>query len=274
MLPPSPAAPCQADPSPPSPPPGHKLRFIPTELTAKIWKVCDAAREFQKIAFIFGDQQIGKTEALKAYRDTHAHHHGPTIYVRVPAGGALGSFLLALARPLRIGENLPATRLRERIKAACADRLLLIVDEAHTCIKEAGRSQNSVQTIDYLREIFDETQCGLVICSTNIFRDAMDRGPVEKILRQTRRRRLCALQLPNVPARADLNTFAAAYGLPPAAGPARDLETRLIQTEALGMWLTLLRMGAKIATQRKTRLKWEHVLTAHAGLQQMAGQTC
>ena len=248
---------------------GRRLHFITTHLSRRIWNVCDAAIEFQKIAFIFGDQQIGKTEALKAFRD--AHNHGNTIYVRMPTGGAMCNFVVEMARALRIGENYSVTRLREKLKSAFDDRMLLIVDEAHACIKEHGRSQRSVETVDFIREIFDERQCGVVICATNVFRDAMDTGNLYKILRQIKRRRLCSLQLPNVPTAADLNTFAAAYKLAPATGQARDLEKNMVENEALGMWLTLLRMGAKISAQRKQEMKWVHVLDAYAGLKTLEG---
>lgn len=249
---------------------GRKLTFIETELTRKVWRVCDAALEFQRIAFIFGDQQIGKTEALTAYRD--AHNHGSTIYARMPTGGSLSNFLHELARALRIGENLSVIRLRERIKGAFDDRMLLIVDEVHLCIKEHGRSQRSVESIDFVREVFDAAKCGVVLCATNVFRDAMENGPVQKVLRQTKRRRLCALQLPNSPAQSDLDTFALAYGLPASSGPARELERKMVEDEALGMWLTLLRMGAKVAAQRKQKLEWAHVISAHAGLQKLEGK--
>lgn len=245
----------------------RKLDFIKTSLTERIWKVCGSALEFQKIAFIFGDYQIGKTEALIAYRN--AHNHGSTIYVRMPTGGSLSNFLMALARELRIGTSLSVTRMRERIKAAFDDRMLLIVDEAHCTIREHGRSQRSVESIDFIREIFDEKKCGVVICATNVFRDAMDTGALFKILGQTKRRRLCSLQLPSMPTQGDLNTFAAAYQLPPSSGLARDLEKRMVQDEALGMWLTLLRMGAKIAGKRKEKMTWNHVLLAEAGLREL-----
>jgi DNA transposition AAA+ family ATPase len=249
---------------------GRKLDFIETALTRRIWKVCDAAIEFQKIAIIIGDMQIGKTEALRAYQSTH--NHGSTIYVSMPTGGALGNFLAALARKLRIGENLSVTRMRERIMAAFDDRMLLIVDECHRCVRETGRSSRSIDSIDYVREIFDEKQCGVVLCATNVFRDAMASGPLEKILRQTKRRRLCTMQLPNTPAQNDLNTFAAGYHLPPSSGSALDLEKRMVESEALGMWLTLLRMAAKVAAERKQKMTWNHVLTAYAGLQELEGK--
>lgn len=246
---------------------GRKLNFIHTSLTKRIWNVCDAAVEFQKIAFIFGDSQIGKTESLMSYRDEH--NHGSTIYTSMPTGGSLSNYLIELARQLRIGENLSVTRLRERVKGAFDDRMLLIVDEGHQCVRDYGRSTRPIQTIEFIRELFNERKCGVIIAATNVFRDAMDAGPVEKILRQTKRRRLCTLQLPNAPTQADLNTFAAAYKLQPSTGVARDLEKAMIETEALGMWLTLMRMGAKIAAQRKQPMNWNHVLDAHAGLKHL-----
>ena len=54
--------------------------------------------------------------------------------------------------------------------------------------------------------------------------------------------------------------------MPPSEGQARLLEKAMVENEALGMWLTLLRMASKIASQRKVKLQWAHVLSAHAGL--------
>jgi DNA transposition AAA+ family ATPase len=249
---------------------GRKMEFIQTKLTERIWNVCDAALEFQRIAFIFSESQVGKTEALQAY--ARAHNHGSTIYTSVPTGGHLLHFLCKLAGALRISHQQRRDDLRRRIIEAFDDRMLLIVDEAHQCVPVRGRSPAPLQTIEFVRELFDESKCGLVICATNVFRDAMERDAAfAGILKQTRRRRLCAVQLPDRPSREDLNTFSAAYGLPPSSGQARALETALIGEEALGMWLTLLRMAAKLATQAKQPLSWPHVLTAHAGLQALEG---
>ncbi len=248
----------------------RQLPFIKTDGSAQIWNVCDLAREYQKIAFIFGDMQIGKSAALKAY--AKEHNHGSTIYISVPTGGALLNFLTALARKLNIPENLSITKLRERIIKAFDDRMLLIVDEAHRCIRDSGNQSLPIQTIEFVREIFDEKECGVVICATNVFRDAMNEGDMQKILRQTKRRRLCALQLPNTPTQKDLNTFAAEYGLPASSGPAKVLEKKLVEAEALGMWLTLLRMAAKIAAKAGRPMTWAHVLAADAGLKSLEGE--
>lgn len=247
---------------------GRKLQFIETKLTKKIWNVCAAAVEFQKIAFIFGDMQIGKSEALIAFKD--AHNHGNTTYTDVPTGGALLHFLHKLAEIHKISTNTRIGDLRRRIIDCYDDRMLLIVDEIHRCIPHAGRSSASIHTIEFIRELYDEKKCGVVLCGTNVFREGMEKGSMEKILRQTKRRRLCMLQLPNTPTQGDLNIFAAAYGLDPSEGKARELEKRMVEDEALGMWLTLLRMGAKLAAAAKARqMNWGHVLSAHAGLQEL-----
>jgi DNA transposition AAA+ family ATPase len=249
----------------------RKIPFISTSMTEKIWNLCNACREFQRIGFIFGDQQIGKTAALEAYEE--AHNHGSTIMATCPTGGALSYFLPKLCAPLHIEPHQRNNDLRRRILESFDDRMLLIIDEAHQCVPPCG-SVSSVNTIEFVREIFNEAKCGVVICATNVFRESMEKQgtTLEKILRQTNRRRLCSLQLPNKPKQADLNAFAEAYGLPKSQGKDRELENKVVEQEALGMWLTLLRMASKIATQRGDSLQWQHVHFAYAGLKELEGK--
>lgn len=244
-----------------------KLSFIETGLARKIWRICDAALEYQRVAFIFGDTQIGKTSALERYRDDH--NHGSTILVRMPTGGAMTNFLEEMAIALRISPQSKEKELRRRILSAFDSRMLLIVDEAHQCVFGQGAAARPVRTIDFVRELFDKSGCGLVICATNVFRDEMETGRFAGLLKQTKRRRLAALQLPNIPLPSDLNTFAAAYGLEPAKDEAIKLQTEMLRDEGLGMWLTLLRMGAKIASKANKRMVWGHVIAAHAGLRKL-----
>lgn len=247
---------------------GRKLGFTETALARKIWKVCEASLEYQRISFIFGDTQIGKTEALLKYRDDH--NHGSTIYVSMPTGGALGNFLAALAKALRIPAEQTDKQLIRRILAAFDDRMLLIVDEAHQCF--LGRYPKSgARTIEFIRELFDARKCGVVVCGTNVFREEMETGASAGLLKQTKRRRLVALQLPSAPTTDDLNTFASAYKLGAAKDEALVLQTEVIREEGLGFWLTLLRMAAKVANTKKQPMTWAHVIRAHAGLKELEG---
>jgi DNA transposition AAA+ family ATPase len=242
----------------------RKLAFITTAYSQKIFDVCDVAVEFQKMAFIFGDGQVGKSTALKEYQRTH--NHGNTIYVEMPTGGALTNFLAKLAEKFRLSPHQRKADLRQRILKAFDDRMLLIVDETQRCTPEGNISSWAAQTIDFIKEIYNERGCGVVICATNVFREQMETGPMKKFFEQIQRRRVCSVQLSSTPTQQDLNTFAAAYGLPASAGAARDLERQFIKDDALGMWLTLLRMGAKISAAKKKKMEWAHVLDAYAGV--------
>jgi DNA transposition AAA+ family ATPase len=247
---------------------GRKLPFIETNLAKKIWKYCDACLEFQRIGFIIGDSQIGKTTALAKYQQDH--NHGQTIYVRMPAGGVRGIFLVTLATALRINPRAPEKDMIRRIMECFDDRMLLVIDEVHqTVIRE--NSMLGVRTIELIREIYDNTGCGVVLCGTHVFDREMEVGRFQQVFLQLKRRRLAKLTLPASPSVADLNTFSRAYGLAPAEGDALKLQTEMIREEALGMWLCLLRMGAKIASKRGKPMAWGHVLAAHEGLKSLEG---
>jgi len=92
---------------------------------------------------------------------------------------------------------------------------------------------------------------------------------VATIMKKSWRRRLCAKALPAEPSRADLNAFAGAWGLPPSADATRELEKQVIQDEALGVWLTLLRLAAVLAKERGQKMTWQHVHLAKAARDQM-----
>lgn len=242
-----------------------QLSFIETALTRKIWRLCDSARAYQRVVFVFSDSQIGKTTALKEY--TRRNNHGTTIYSSLPAGGNLGNYMRSLAHTLRIPAAANTRDLRERVTSAFDSRMLLIVDEAHQCFLTAGkcpRGTAHLLSLEFIREIFDASGCGLVICGTHTFRREMDNGFASGWLTQLSRRRLAALNIRPTPANTDLDTFAAAYGLPPAEGETKRLQDEVIASEALGVWLTLLRMAAGIAAKRKQPMTWEHVALAHA----------
>jgi hypothetical protein len=249
---------------------GRALAFVKTELyLAEIEPICTAAVDFQKIAYLFGDYQIGKSECLKYYQKTH--NHGSTIYVEMPTGGALCYFLAKLAEALRIGSQSREVDLRRRILESFDDRMLLIVDEADRAIpdKSQGIPKSAIKCFDFISELFNERRCGVVICGNEELRKALTEGSVA-LMKKTWRRRLCAKALPAQPSRKDLNTFASQWGLPPSAGAARELEKRIIEDEALGVWLTTLRMASVLAKKRNQPMKWDHVHLADNALRAMA----
>lgn len=244
---------------------GRKLNFIHTSLTKQIWKFCDAALACQRIGFIYGDPQIGKTKSLLQYQVEH--NHGSTVYVRMPTGGCQNDFIPEFAEAMKISPYTKTRHLKRRIINSFDSRMLLIVDEVHQCVLT---NSPAIKSLEFIRELFDASECGVVLCATNIFRKEVESGRLTAVFKQSVRRRLGALQLPNVSTRKDLNTFAAAYGLEPATGEALKLQTDMNIEEGLGMWLTILRMGAKIANISGKKLTWNHVIEAHTGLVELA----
>lgn len=243
----------------------RKLPFVRTHMAVRIFNLCNMALRLQRIGFIYGESQIGKTSALKKY--TEENNHGSTIYVSMPTGGAKSLFLGALAKKLNISPQQQQRELIRRIIESFDDRMLLIVDELH----QAVRFERSIYTIEFIREIHDATGCGVVLSGTNVFQDAVKAGPWAKVLVQIKRRQCAVLALKPVAAMDDLNLFAKEYKLPPATGEARKLQAEINNQHGLGMWLALLRLANEAALKRGKVLSWEQVIAVHAGLMKLEG---
>jgi hypothetical protein len=249
---------------------GRELAFTHTTLSDRIFKVCSGAREFQKIGFIYGKSQSGKSTNLVEF--ARQHNHGSTVYVPVPAGGSFTNFLYNFCKPLRIPINTPLGIMRYKIIESFDGRMLAIFDEIHQTIGQAGRGNNKsgIQCIEFIRELYNAKKCGIVAAGTPAFKKELEQGAYSKLLEQFKLRRLCTLMLPDAPPQVDLDLFAAKYGLPPSSGEDRALEKRIVNDEALGMWLTYLRMGAKLAATRNEPMSWRHIHladTAQKGLE-------
>ena len=246
----------------------NRAPYIETRLYRDIQECCQAALTYQKMAFIYGESQVGKTAALKHY--AAKHNHGETIYVRMPAGGALGAFTHALAECLRMSVNTNITLLQTNILRSVTSRNLLIIDEAHRLFQTRNHGRQSTRTLEFIRDLYNDGEgCAVVLCGTNVFRENVEDRAMEKFLRQFVRRSLIRRQLPDVPLRADLNAFAKHYGLEPASGDAFRLQTRIVTDHGLGVWLTTLTAAARNATRQKKQMTWEHVIKAHAFFQSL-----
>jgi DNA transposition AAA+ family ATPase len=233
-----------------------RLPFIATNLSRRIFKICEAALIYQKIAFVSSDGQVGKTTAAMEYQRTH--NHGQTIYVRMPAGGSLCLFKKELARQLRISPQLKSDELTERVLGAFDENILLIVDEVHQAFGRYFR----LDTIEFIREIHDRKRCGIVLIDTNILPREIREGAHREMLAQLDRRSLLKLALPTRPTAADLEAIAGGYNLARATGEALTLQTEIIRDHGLGVWCTYLQAASRFAEKEKKTLAWPHVIKA------------
>lgn len=235
--------------------------FVETNLTKKIFGVCDTARTFGKVMFLIGRSHIGKTTALREYASRN--NGGSTIYLRAPAGGTKYRTLHVLCKTLKLPTGSTDAYKEEAIMDAFDERIILIVDEAHQYLG----SKVGLRTIEFLRELHDRTGCGIVFSATEVFERALLEDPAtKKLLGQLRMRSLIHAKLPDRPTKANLNSFAKHFGLPPAESEALDLQTEVIKTDSLGRWLSIMEGASRLASKEKTTLTWQHVLNSHAAL--------
>lgn len=253
------------------------MPFIEWRMSKAIFRTCETALRRNRISFIFGPSQTGKTTALAEFK---RRNHGSTTMLRIPTGGSLPNLVAALAVHLGINSSRNSMELRRRIFDAFTAEDLLIVDECHAPLT-SGRG--SMLSLDFLREIHDETKCGMVLCGTQVFKDSLR---TNKILEQLWLRCYRPLTLPSQPTAADLVAFSETFGLTPAEDRLRGVEvevndevkvfkasplklqTEVIAKSGLGRWCSILEDAASIAAEADKKPTWNHVIAAWAQFQE------
>jgi DNA transposition AAA+ family ATPase len=249
----------------------NRAPYIKTNLYREIEECCQAALTYQKMVYLYGESQVGKTGALRHY--AQEHNHGQTIFVTMPVGGSLTHFLAALAGAVRMTNCARGEILAMNIMKCFGPNNVLIIDEMSRALQAKSYGGSNLKTMDFIRDLHDQTGCGVVLCGTNVFRDQMADVAMKKFLNQFNRRALLRRQLPDVPSRADLNAFARHYELSPASGDAYALQSSVVRQHGLGVWLTTLMAASRKASKERKAMTWEHVVKAHAFFKRMEEPT-
>lgn len=251
---------------------GRRAPFIETNLARHVWKLAQMARDYQRIVFLYGDSQIGKSTTLK---ELARREGGAVFYWEMPVGGSLHNFLGNAAEAFGMSSRRTKSELRRRIIGAVkmpknGAPMLVIIDQMHRAFSDSRGnmlkqlSSAQLDTLDFIIELFDDSNPGIVLAGTPVFREGMAQLVTAKFFKQLRRRGLNeeGFPLPEKPSTADLNLFAKHYGLPAASGAALALQTRVIEASGLGVWITRLSMAQRNARKKKTPITWEHVVRA------------
>lgn len=260
---------------------GGRTVFVMTPTAKKIHNACDLARESQSPVFVYGPSHMGKTWSLINY--TQSNNHGRTIYVRLQAASGLGGMVRAIASGLGISDKQPTAKLIERIKRALRPNMLLIIDEAHQ-LRYTYRKESFFACLEVLREFYDEAQCGMVICGTNLLLKSMtdNRGELEQLIRRGVHR--CVLA--DAPTKGDVTAILAEAGL---ELPDKKVTVSVVvggvtfnespyemirqigRDDGLKAITERLRYGQKIMNKAKAKaLSWDHVVRAHFIIRQNA----
>lgn len=239
------------------------IGYIETSTWRKVSTVCNAALFDGLPAYIYGDSQIGKTAALLEYQ--RRNNHGQTRYVRMPAAPSMPMVMAYLADGCHISTRITGADIRRRICAALDDKTLLILDEFHQVMIGAGDllARKIVETI---REIYDRTGCGIVMCGTRVLRDELEKGRQALVYEQFRRRGMIELVLPPSPPRSDIVKIAATFGLPEPGDAEMETIAEMLKTSGLGKYIKFLQLAHGLAIGRRQPLAWAHFVQAHRSI--------
>lgn len=255
-----------------------ETQFVVTPTVKKICNACDLARESGTIVFVWGPSHVGKTWTLERYY-TPRHNHARTTYVRMMAASGLGGMVRRIADKLGISDKSNTADLIQRIKNALHSGVLLILDECHL-LAHTYRKGSFHVCMEVLREIHDETGCGMVLCWT-ILNDV--KAASQKELQQLWRRGVHKVPLPMMPTKADIGAILEHNGL---KFPEREMEVtvgkiteqpyevirQVAKNEALKAITERIRYGRKLANKAGQKLRWEHFIDAHLRIAKQAEQ--
>jgi DNA transposition AAA+ family ATPase len=243
--------------------------FMQTSLTTRIFNACSAALISQTIVLLYGDSQIGKTRALEEY--ARENNHGQTIYVRLPASSGVQLVAKEIAKACYVSPNSCFEKLRERILKSIGENNLVIIDELHQVFMSYHK-HSQIKVLEFIREIYDRTNCGMVLCGTHVLRTEIETGKLALMLEQLRRRCTHTIQLPSKTSRADLVKIADRFGLPEPGGDEQEIIKDMIHKSGLGMYIKFLQASSRLASRRGEDLEWSHFGHAYNIIRKLGGQ--
>lgn len=245
----------------------RNIGFIETSTYAKVSAVCKSALNDSMPAFIYGASQIGKTACLTEF--ARRNNHGQTKYIRMPAAPTFPFFLKMIAEACFISTRLNADATRRRIVDAIDDRNLLMIDEFHQCLITSSEL-TARKIVEYLREIYDRTGCGVCICGTKVIQDEFQHGRQKLVFDQFRRRGMLELVLPDTPPKSDIVKIAAAFDLPVPDAEHLDIIKTMLQESGIGKLFKFLQYAHGLAVGRKEKLAWDHFSAAYEGVKKLS----
>ena len=183
--------------------------YVPTAIAKKVESVCEFALTRQVPVILTGLSQQGKTTALKRFAE---QSDAAVRFVRIPAACSLSEFLDELCEACGVASHHFNNGLRKhRVMTTLNDRSLLIVDELHELVISCTKA-SALKICEVLREIYDRTGCGMVLCGTDTLRIDLLEGAHAAWLDQLVQRSV-SVSLPRQLTAQDIRAVAKAYGL-------------------------------------------------------------
>lgn len=243
------------------------IGFIETSIWRKVSIVCRSALYDGMPAYIYGASQIGKTACLEEY--ARRNNHGQSRYVRMPAAPTYSKVLEQLSAACFISTRHAIGDLNRRVFNAIDDRTLLIFDEFHQVFIGAN-DMSARKVVEFIREVYDRTHCGIVICGTKVVQEEFERGRQRMVWDQFRRRGMVELVLPDVAPKADVLKIASAFGLDEPDTGTMEIIRAMLERSGIGMYFKFLQFAHGMAATQKKPLSWDHFQQAHKSIKALS----
>lgn len=185
-------------------------RFIENSVWKRIETLCNFAITRNAVVRLVGPSQIGKTYCLKEYM---RRSNKQVCYIRIPAAPTMKLVVEAFSRAVGVNSAVRVDDARQRVAKAIGRNTLLIIDELHELVMSAGKG-TAMKCIEWIREIWDNSGCGMVLCGTksledDLINDAKMKGWLVQIDERCQR----VMTLPNRLPLEDILLAAEAYGI-------------------------------------------------------------
>ena len=132
---------------------------------------------------------------------------------------------------------------------------LLIVDEFHKALSTLGRDASRA-LLEFIRDIRDKTECGMVLCATKEGLEDFETGANAKTFRQMIGRAIVKAVLPDRPALRDFNTIARAFELPLPTGEDLQRVKGLVAEYGMERLFVYLQKTHALTRQAKEPMSW------------------
>lgn len=232
--------------------------FINTSVWRRVRYGCNMALVEQLPTYIFGDSQCGKTTALQHFAEVEGR--GQVRYIRLGAcptvRGMLKKVLESFGPSFKNACG-SSDELTNRIVKELKPSHLLVIDELHQFFVSAS-ADTARAGIEKIREIFDRTHCGLVMCGTRIMEKKISDEHNELIYGQFDKRMLFRVNIPEKMAESDIDSVAASFGLPPPEPPTRKSTEEKIRKRGFGGVIKLLAFSARDAKKQEVPFSWAY----------------
>jgi DNA transposition AAA+ family ATPase len=199
-------------------------RFIENSIWSKVENLCNFAITRNAVVRLVGPSQIGKTYCLKEYM---RRSNKQVCYVRIPAAPTMKLVVEAFARSVGVNSSVRVDDARQRVAKAIGRNTLLIIDELHELVMSAGKG-TAMKCIEWIREIWDNSGCGMVLCGTksledDLINDVKMKGWLVQIDERCQR----VMNLPNKLPIEDVILAAEAYGIKGSTASVEGLLSRI-----------------------------------------------